>query len=166
MCFFEVLTPFPDDFKKWVNVFLISALPETLRINMAATSSAASNNNIMASSPQDSDAWALLSLKEANTMPSPTTTNSSPASHKHINESTNGGQKPALGKQHIFVPDLPPDFNSHDFHLHLALVVQPWSDSGLFFLFVNKMIYHHTLCRFRIRISRCEFRSIYEEAVW
>ena len=94
----------------------------------------------MASSPQDSDAWALLSLKEANTMPSPTTTNSSPASHKHINESTNGGQKPALGKQrHVFVPN----FNLHDFHLNLALVVQPSSDStGLFFVYVNRTIYH------------------------
>ena len=164
MCFFEVLTPFPDDFKKWVNVFLISALPETLRINMAATSSAASNNNIMASSPQDSDAWALLSLKEANTMPSPTTTNSSPASHKHINESTNGGQKPALGKWHIWCRIRRRISIRMTFILKLVLVVQPWSDSGPFFRICKQ--YNLSFTVFRIRICRCELRSIYEEAVW
>ena len=138
MCFFEVLTPFPDDFKKWVNVFLISALPETLRINMAATSSAASNNNIMASSPQDSDAWALLSLKEANTMPSPTTTNSSPASHKHINESTNGGQKPALGKWHFWCRIL--ICVTYICTLHWWFNLEVMVD---FSVFTNRTIYHN-----------------------
>ena len=54
--------------------------------NASATTTNNSNNNLMTSSPQDSDAWALLSLKDSNNMPSPTRTimstsmNSSPMS--------------------------------------------------------------------------------------
>ena len=69
---------------------------------MAATSSASNSNNNLMASPQDNrDAWALLSLKEANSsMPSPTTTsNSSPLSLKP-QVSTNGqnNNKPPMAR--------------------------------------------------------------------
>ena len=70
---------------------------------MAATSTASaltnntnSNNNLMASSsPQDSEnAWALLSLKDSNNMPSPTrtitTSNSSPMSKPEVSNGNHG----------------------------------------------------------------------------